>query len=218
MVKFSSDVDILKHEPVLFGELHLPSQVLAGGSGAALTGTTLTASDTDFGAAGVSAGGVVYLKSADESLDGAYEIVSVDSPTQLTVSVVRSDSTDAPVAPPAADNIAYRIATFGPQADDAAFRLTEYFGIQPGNPASDVTVDDIMDTEVLRRASAFMVISDVYATWSDRTDCETFWRKSLHYKQFFEDAKQRCHLSVDLGSDGVADITHVGGAIRLVRD
>jgi len=31
MVKFSSDVDILKYEPILFSELHLPWQVLASG-------------------------------------------------------------------------------------------------------------------------------------------------------------------------------------------
>jgi len=218
MARFSSDVDILKHEPVLFAELHLPSQVRARGTGAALVGTTLTASSANFEAADLSAGGGVYLESADGSLDGAYEIVSVDSPTQLTVSVVRSDPADAPIAPPAADAITYRIATFNPQAEDAAVQLTEYFGIQPGDPASPITVDDIMDTEVLRRASAFLVISDVYALWSNGTECEALWQKHLLYKQFFENARQRCRLSVDLGSDGVADITHVGGAIRLVRD
>ncbi len=199
-------------------ELHLPSQVRASGTGAALTGTTLTASGANFEAADISVGGVVYLESADGSLGGAYEIVSVDSPTQLTVSVVRSDSADAPISPPAADGITYRIATFNPQAEDAAFQLTEYFGIQPGDPASAITVDDIMDTEVLRRASAFLVISNVYTLWSNGTECEALWRKSQLYKQFFESARQRCRLSVDLGSDGVADITHVGGAIRLVRD
>jgi len=218
MARFSSHVDILKHEPVLFGELHLPSQVRVSGTGAALAGTTLTASGENFEAADISAGGVVCLESADGSLDGAYEIVSVDSPTQLTVSVVRSNPADAPIAPPAADDITYRVATFNPQAEEAALQLTEYFGIQPGDPASPITVDDIMDTEVLRRASAFRVISDVYALWSNGTECEALWRKSLLYKQFFENARQRCRLSVDLGSDGVADITRVGGAIRLVRD
>jgi hypothetical protein len=218
MVKFSSDVDILKYEPVLFGELHLPWQVLARGTGATLAGTTLTASDVSFEDAGVSAGGVVYLNSAGGSPDGAYEIVSVDSATQLTVSVLRSDSADAPIPVVTAEDVTYRISTFGPQASEAAFRLTEHFGIRPGNPVSMVTVDDIVDTEGLRRASTFLVISNVYGMWTSRTDCETFWRKSLHYRQFFENARQRCHLSVDLGSDGVVEVTRLGGAIRLVRD
>ena len=51
MTTFSNDVDILKYEPVLFGELHWPSQVRASGTGAALSGTTLTAAGADFIAA-----------------------------------------------------------------------------------------------------------------------------------------------------------------------
>jgi hypothetical protein len=218
MINFSTDVDVLKYEPILFGELHLPWQVLVKGTGATLTGTELTAAETDFTGAGITAGDVAYLKSPDGSLDGVYEIVSVDSATQLTVSVVRSDATDAPVAPPAADDVSYRISTLAPQAGEAGFRLTEYFGIQPGDPTSTITAEDILDTEGLRRASTFAVISSVYAMWASRADGETFWQKSLHYKQLSENARQRCHLTADLGTDGVADIKRIGGAIRLQRD
>lgn len=218
MTKFSNDVDILKYEPVLFGELHLPGQVLASGTGATLSGTVLIATGADFLAAGLGAGGVVYLKSADGSLDGAYEIVSADSSTQLTVSVVRSDAADTAIAPPAASDISYRVSTFGPQAQEAAFQLTEHFGIRPGHPTSEIAAEDILDTEGLRRASTFSVIASVYAMWTTRTAGECFWRKSLRYQQLFEKARQRCRLSADLGSDGVADITRVGGAIRLIRD
>ena len=91
MVSFSNDVDILKYEPILFGELYLPWQVLAAGTGGTLSGTTFTAADADFVNAQVAAGGVIYMQSVDGSLDGAYEIVTVDSPTQLTVSVLRPD-------------------------------------------------------------------------------------------------------------------------------
>ena len=218
MIKFSSDVDVLKYEPVLFGELHLPWQVLASGTGASLSGTTLTAPEADFIASGVEAGSVVYLKSSDGLLDGAYEVVSADSATQLTVSVVRSDVADAAVAPPAASEIEYRVSTFGPQAGEAAFQLTEYFGIRPGNPASEIAVESLVDTEGLRRASVLAVICSVYAMWPSRMQEECFWRKSLLYKQLSEQARQRCRLSADLGSDGIADVTRIGGAIHLVRD
>lgn len=218
MITLSNDVDILKCEPVLFGELHLASQVRASGTGATLGGTTLTAGGADFIAAGIAAGGVIYLRSADGSLDGAYEIASVDSATELTVSVVRADVADPVIAPPAAHDISYRVSTFGPQADDAAFQLTEYFGLRPGDPASEIGVEDLLDTQGLRRASVLAVISTVYGNWSTRTDGESFWHKSLLYQQLFEKARQRCHLTVDLGVDGVADVTRVGGAIRLIRD
>ncbi len=218
MARFSSDNDILKYEPALFGELHLPWQVLAKGAGATLAGTTLSDGVAQFVGSGIEAGGAVYLKSAGGELDGAYEIVSVDSAAQLTVSVLRTDPTDDAIAPSQANDVSYRVSTFAPQAGEAAFQLTEYFGIQPGHPTSAITPEHIIDANVLRRVSVFAVISAVYAMWASRTESEGFWSKSLHYKQLFEKARQRCRLSIDLGSDGIADITRIGGALTLVRD
>ena len=218
MVTFSNDADILKYEPILFGELHLPWQVLATGTGAVLSGTTLTAGGADFIAAQVQAGGVIYLQSADGSLDGTYEIVSVDSSTQLSISVIRSDSTETAVPPPAATNISYRISTFGPQTAEVGFQLTEYFGIRPGNPASDIDADDILDTSVLRLASVFAVISIVYAMLAGKTRDLNYWNKSLYYQKLFTKARGRCRLSIDVGTDGIADVTKIGAAGRLVRD
>lgn len=208
----------MKYEPVLFGELHLPQQVLAKGTGGTLSGTTFTAGGADFVNAQVSSGGVIYLQSADGTLDGAYEIISVDSATQLGISVIRSDSTQASVAPPAATDISYRIGTFGPQTNETAFQLTEYFNIGPGNPASEIDAADIPDTEVLKRASVFAVISTVYAMLAGKAEDENFWKKSMHYQKLFVGARERCRLSIDIGSDGVVDITKVGASGKLVRD
>ena len=218
MISFSNDADILKYEPILFGELHLPWQVLAAGTGATLSGTTLTTSTADFVSAQVSAGGVVYLQSADVSLDGGYEIISVDSATQLCISVIRPDSEAAAVAPPAATDISYRISTFGPQANEVGFQMTEYFGIKPGNPESDIDIEDILDTSVLRLASVFAVISSVYAMSASKTKDENFWKKSLYYQKLFTRARERCRLSIDVDSDGQADATKIGSSGRLMRD
>jgi hypothetical protein len=218
MIGFSNDADILKYEPMLFGELHLPWQVLAAGTGGTLSGTTFSAAGADFVSAQVSAGGVVYMRSGDGSLDGVYEIVSVDSATQVTVSVIRSDSDDDPISPPAGDDISYRISTFGPQASEAAFQLTEYFGIRPGNPASDIDVENVLDTQALRRASVFAVISSIYAMLAGKSKDENFWNKSLYYQRLFERARERCRFSVDAGSDGLADVTKSGASGKLVRD
>lgn len=218
MVTFSNDADILKYEPILFGELHLPWQVLAAGTGASLSGTILTASDADFTASQVQAGGVVYLQSADGLLDGAYEIVSVNSSTQLTISVVRADSMDTAVPPPAATDISYRISTFGPQAAQVGFQLTEYFGIRPGNPASEIDADDILDTTVLRLASVFAVISSVYAMLAGKTKDQNYWNKSMYYQKLSAKARGRCRLSIDVGVDGIVDVVKIGAAGRLVRD
>ena len=218
MVSFSNDADILKYEPILFGELYLPWQVLITGTGGTISGTTFTASEADFVTAQVSAGGVVYLQSEDGTLDGAYEIVSVDSTTQLSLSIIRSDSNDSPIAPPAATDISYRISTFVPQANEVGFQLTEYFGIRPGNPASDIDVEDVLDTSVLRLASVFAIISIVYAMLAGKAEDENYWRKSLYYQKLFSKARGRCRLSIDVGADGLADVTKVGASGRLMRD
>lgn len=218
MVKFSSDVDILKYEPILFGQLHLSGQIVSQGTGGSISGVTFTASGADFVSAGVAAGSVIHLRSSDGVLDGGYEIISVDSATQLSVSVVRADSEDSAVAPPAGSSITYRICVYDPQANEAGFQLTEYFGIGPGNPASEIDADDILDTNVLRRASVFLVISSVYAMLASRNKDENLWEKSHYYRKSFEKARQRCRLSIDTGSDGVGDIGMVGGSVRMVRD
>jgi len=218
MITFSNDADILKYEPILFGELHLRSQVLSAGSGGTLSGVTFTAADADFVGASVEAGGVVYLRSADGVVDGAFEIVSVDSATQLSVSVVRSDSADGAVAPPGASDVSYRISTFGPQAAEVAFALTEYFGIRPGDAESEIEAEDILDLSVLKRVSVFGVISGVYAMLGSGAGGEDFRTKSLHYSELYAKARERCRLSIDCDADGVTDVRKSGGSVRLVRD
>lgn len=218
MVCFSKDVDILKYEPVLFGELHLSWQVLVSGTDGTLSGTTFTANSADFVSAKASAGQVIYLRSSEGLLDGAYEIVSVDSATQLTVSVIRADSEGDAVAPPSATDISYRISTFEPQANEAGLALTEYFSIKPGDPASETDVEDVLNAEVLKKASVFAVVSSVYAMLASRAADENFWKKSLYYKRLFEKARERCHLSIDIDGDGLAEVTKVGSSVRLARD
>ena len=161
---------------------------------------------------------MIYLESNDNILDGAYEIVSVDSETQLTISVIRPDSDSDSIAPPSAEDISYRISTFMPQANEVGFQLTEYFGLRPGNPASDYDVDDILEVTVLRHASVFAVLSAVYTSLAGRASDDNFWKKSLYYQKLFNQARARIRLSIDSGSDGVVDITQIGASGRLLRD
>jgi len=219
MLSFSKDVDILRYEPILFGELHFPWQVLIEGTGGQLSGTTFTKTGEDFESAAVTAGGAIYLHSSDGVLDGVYEIVSVDSATQLTVSVLRAEDEADAIAPPQGSNISYRVSTFAPQAKEVLFQLTQYFGIKPGNADSNFEPEDILDTNVLKQASVFAVMASVYATLACRVDeSKSFWKKSLYYQKQFTKARERCRLSIDVSSDGVSDRTNVGASIRLLRD
>lgn len=217
MTVFSDDTDILRYEPSLFGVLHLPWQGLAVGSGAVVSGTTLTDAGANF-TAPIAAGCVIWLRSSDGSLEGYYEIVSVESSTVLNISVLRASSDDDAIAPLAASSVGYRICTFAPQGREVGITLTGYFGIKPGDPASEYDVDDIVDKTVLRQASVFGVISSVYAMLASSEKDENFWAKSLYYQKLFDKARRRCRVSIDTGSDGIADVTATGASVRLMRD
>ncbi len=217
MASFSRDVDILKYEPAFFGELHIPGQVLTAGSSGTLNGTSFIAETADFESAQVGVGCVIYLQSADGAVDGAYEVVSVDSATELTVSVLRADSDESAVAPPAGTDVSYRVTTYRPQAEEVGFRLTEYLGIRPGNAASEIEPADIVDANVLSRASVFAVISAVYAMLASGSSGESMWQKSIYYRGLFDKALQRLRVGIDLDSDGAADVTRQGGVGRLER-
>jgi len=218
MLVFSNDVDILKYEAVLFSDLHFGCQVLCEADGGTLSGTVFSKQGEDFVSAGVGAGGAIYLRSQDGTLDGAYEIVSVDSATELTVSVLRADGQASAVGPGDASDVSYRVSTFAPQANEVGFELTQYFGIRPGNPDSEYEVSDILDTSVLRQVSVYGVLAKVYVTVGNGGDEDGFLEKSLHYQKLFEKAKERCRVSIDISGDGVGDRTNIGGSIRLVRN
>jgi hypothetical protein len=222
MVRLCNDIDILKNEPALFGELHPTNQVLAAGSDGELVGTTFTASGADFESSQVEPGGVIYLRSADGLLDGAYEIVAVDSPTQLCVSVLRADSEADPIAPTsspqAGSNISYRISTLRPQTAEVSLRLTEYLWIRPGQATSDFSAGDILDTDAIKEACAFGVIAAAYRMLASSTGNEQFLNKGLHYEQLFAKGMERCRVALDKDGDGIADSIRFGGCGRLIRD
>jgi len=213
---FSNDVDILRCEPVFFSELHLREQVVACGSGATLSGTTLTAPGADFSAADVAAGCVVHLCSDDGAIHGSYEIVSADSPTTLTVSVVRTDASAQPIAPPAAANVTYRVCTYRPQAAQVARQLIEQFGLI--GDEGGYTPDGIVDAEALRQASTCAVIAALYAMHAGAADQDGLWEKSRHYRRLSDAAARRCTLALDADGDGIADRIRHGACPRLVRE
>jgi hypothetical protein len=191
---------------------------LAAGSGGELAGTTFEASGADFESAGIEPGDVIYLRSADGLLDGAYEIAAVDSATQLCVSVLRADSESNPISPPLGSDISFRISTLKPQAAAVSLRLTQYLGIRPGQADSDLSAEEILDTEAVREICAYGVIAAAYAMLASRADGEQFWNKGLHYEQLFEREKERCRVAIDTNGDGVADSVRFGGCGRLIRE
>ena len=218
MAQFSKDVDLLKWEPVLFTELALASQTLISGTNGSISGTTFESMGTSFDTSGVNAGHVIHLCNVAGDIDGCYEIVSVDSATQLTISVVRSGEDTTAIAPPTGTELSYRISTFDPQAQEAAESLLQYFGISLNDDSTSINSGDIADDTVLRQASVFAVLSAMFASSATgKDDYHNFWQKSLRYQQLFYTARVKIRLGINFDNDSMAEQIRLGGAVRLRR-
>jgi hypothetical protein len=217
MELFASDRDILVFETAVFGDIYLPGQVLCSGTGAVVAGTSFLAAGEDFIAAKVQSGGVIYLKSLDETIDACFEIVSIDSETQLSISVLRQDGDTDPIGAGTAVDVYYRICTYRPQIAETSLQLAEFLGLSPMNPAGEYDVSQISNADVLRRACVFSVLSCVYAMQSNGGE-QDHWAKSLYYKNKFERARERLIVGFDTSGDGVADAVKIPSSVKLRRD
>jgi hypothetical protein len=204
----------------LFGDLCFAGQELTSGNGAAISNSKLNALGANFINAQIAAGMVVYLQSEDGSVDGGYEVVAIDSATELTISVLRADNQTQAIMVPDSSDVSYRICTYQAQSNEMFLRLTQHFGLRPGIADGKYSVDDILDTSVLKQVSVYGILSLVYATLADDANQakESRWKKSEYYRQLYEKALQRCRVTIDLGDDGVADSVLSGASVRLLRD
>ena len=217
-MKFSNDVDLLKWEPVLFRELALPGQMLCRGEDGVTSGSTFSSASGLFVDAGVTAGQVIWLQDVEGVIDGCYEVVSVESNTGMTVSVVRTSSDDAAIAPPAATGISYRISTFDPQAEEAGFGLLQYFGLTSDASGDDSSTESVVNERALRQASVFAVLSAVFAGSSvSGAKTDGYWEKSLRYQKLFYEVRSRARLGIDVDGDDEVDCVRTGGVVRLQR-
>ncbi|MCF7957976.1 MAG: hypothetical protein K9M57_05950, partial [Phycisphaerae bacterium] len=182
-------------------------------NGVTFSSATATSNDS-----GVAAGHVIRLRGSGGRGEGCYEIVSVDSQTQLTLSVVRAQSDAAPIAPPTGDQPNYGITSYDPQIEEASDLLLRRFGIKEEGSES-VSVEDIMDVRALRLVCVYAVLAMLYsgmAEWGDGTT--DFWTKAHHYQAMCRLARNRVRLEIDTDDDGIAEQVRDGNTTRLQRE
>ncbi len=218
MNAFSSDVDVLKFESGVFSDWFLSSQVLCGADNGIVAGTQFTAAGVDFIASGVAAGGVIFLQSTDGSINGAFEIVSVNDAGHLTVSVVRINDEQDAVGVGSASGLTWRIVTYAPQGYEVLWQLSQRLGLSPGCPLSDSGVDDIVNADTLRHVSVFGVLAMVLRMLQQGTDEQMVLREKLeHYMWQYEQAVNGLTIMVDTDGDGETERSLQPGVVRLVR-
>ncbi|RKY04087.1 MAG: hypothetical protein DRP56_10525 [Planctomycetota bacterium] len=157
-----TDTDIAKVDAEVFSSAAYGSQVRCGGTNGIVAGTQFTASGVDFNSSQVTAGCVIYLHSADGTIDGVFEIVSVIDSTHLTVSQIRNDPTDSAIAVGSASGLTWSIKTLGPQIGAAELELSIRLGLKPGKADAAYSLDEIQNTDTIKQIAIAVLLAGVY--------------------------------------------------------
>jgi len=216
MTAYCQDRDLLSIEPIIFLGAGFPSQQLTAGQNGLCIGTTFSASGADFTSTGVEAGMVLCSYATIPAEGIACEIVSVDSATSLTVSILRADTDASPVPPPGQSDVSFHVRTYGAQirtvSDALAKKLQQIADLYPtANPS-------FADSAELRLAAAYGTLAEVFTARADNAETsDPNWIKRRHYQRLYQDIQPRLRVAADTDADGQTEqILHLGN-LKLRR-
>jgi len=218
MDNFCQDRDLLCLEGCIFEATSGPGQQLITGTDGLLDGTVFTSEASDFTSAGVQAGMVLTGLTGTEQLCHAWEIVSVDSDTQLTVSLLRSDPSGDPLSPglPAETPVNFHVRTFAAQIQAVSSALAEK--LRQMVEANGIVSADFADSSQLRVTAACGVLGTVFVARAENAmPHDANWVKAEHYRNEFRRLSLQLRLAIDLDGDGKAEHTRTLGNVNLRR-
>ncbi len=216
MTEFCKDRDLLSIEPVVFLGGGFGCQELIAGTDGALGDTTFTSAGSDFPAAGITAGMVLCIHGATAAEGNAYEIVSVDSETALTVSVLRADTSDQAVAPPTGSDLSFRIRTFSPQIRRVSDTLAEKLRLI--SEVAGISSADFADSAQLAATCAYGTLASIFVARAENAVAsDANWIKAEHYRNEYLRLQLQLRLAVDNDGDGEAEQTRTLGNVTLRR-
>ncbi|MBX3364468.1 MAG: hypothetical protein KF866_06865 [Phycisphaeraceae bacterium] len=198
-----ADRDLLVLEPTLFRDVLWLGQRLLVGE-ASLTGALLTLTTAGLTFSGVSPGCVIVVQTT------YCEIVSIESPTEAVISLVRSDATDPPHPPASGTGLAVGVTTFGPQLGLAKKQVLGLFGL------SDMSgVTNPGDLDELIAVGALLLIHGAAAALSPPGSPGE--ARLGYYRSRYGMLRARAEVHLDLDGDGKPEATRRAGAGVLVR-
>ncbi len=214
---FCTDVDLLHWEPNIFRDAAFASQLLLAGSGD-LSGLTFVISAGSLVDAHVAAGQVIALSGA---LAGSYPIVSVDSATQLTLSIMYDglfpDSGEGEPSPVgSAAGLGFAIRTFFPQRRVVSSILMRAAGI--GAEINAPATAQIINTEAMRRPCVLGTLQMIYSALAAASaePAELNIRAEL-YERLYRRALAQTVAEIDINGDGRAEVVRRLGAREMMR-
>ena len=217
MNEFCQDRDLLALEPAIFLGGSFVTQQLTGGGDGVSSGMTFTSASSDFVASGVQAGMVLTVYDAAPSEGNAFEIVSVNSATTLTVSILRADASIPPLAPRMSGR-SFFVRTFRPQIQGVSRTLAEKIKLFAELCRVPADKAAFADPDQLRSATACGALPGIYlARAASATPDDANWLKSEHYRQEFVRLQSQLRLAADTGPGPCGQQTHTLGNMLLRR-
>ncbi|MHC4386759.1 MAG: hypothetical protein ACYSUG_07180, partial [Planctomycetota bacterium] len=152
------------------------------------------------------------------AIQGAFEVVETIDSTHLTVSVLRISTEQNPIPIGSASGLTWRIVSYGPQAYEVLWQLSQKLGLSPGCPDAAYDVADITNPDSLRQASVFGILTSVFEALYTGTDGQSVLvEKKEHYQWQFGKAIERLSVNVDTDADGEADKDIMPSVVQMVR-
>lgn len=209
---FSHDRDLVVYEPGLMRDVGWAGQRRLSVLGS-VSGTQLTLSSGSFLDAGVSAGHVVVFD------DVTLEIVTVDSATAATVSLMRGDVSGSAVPPIAASNRSVVVYDFSAQR---AIVHTQVLAMLGGDAEGDAVfgVDErqVTNPGALRRLETLGTLHLIYAGASAPSRAsDRYAERAELYRQRYQRERESVVAMLDTDGDGIAEVTRRPNAIVLGR-
>jgi hypothetical protein len=212
---YCSDVDLLHWEPNIFRDAVFASQLLLSGTGS-LTGTTFTLAAGSLSSAHVVSDEVIVLSGA---LAGSFPIVSVNSATELTLSVLYDglfpDSGSVVASPVGtAADLAFAVRTFWPQRRVVSDLISRAAGIEPDDESPAVVVN----AQALRRPCALGTLQMIYNALAAASSApEPLSMRADLYERLYRRSLSRARVELDTDGDGRADVARTLNVLELAR-
>jgi hypothetical protein len=215
---FSTDSDLLLWEPSLLSEAAFMSQTLIAGT-ADLSNTTLTIAGGDLQTSHVQAEQVVVLGG---SISGCFPIVSVDSATSMTISILyegiwHDQATRTPSRVGSATALTFAVRTFYAQRRLVADLLRRSVGIE--TIEADVVPPAILNPDALRRANVLGTLQMIYSALAAAAAApEVYQIRADLYERLYRRELSGCAVHLDTDADGRVDTIRRPGVITLRRE
>jgi hypothetical protein len=212
---FCTDIDLLHWEPNILKDATFASQALLSGTGD-LAGTAFTLSSGSLATAHITAGMAIVLSGG---VAGTFPIVSVDSATQLTLSVLfdglyptAGDAEASPIA--TASGLDFIIRTFWPQRRVVSELLLQAAGLDPTGDAAETIVNPGALKRVCTLGTLHLIYSALAAVAEEPAHLNT--RVDM-YERLYRRALRSTTVELDSDGDGRADTARALNVLRLER-